>query len=90
MQLRFVVWRLAPGYFFAEDFFAGEAFFAVLFLAAEPAGFFAADLDDAFFAVLFFPVDLAADFADDFFAADFFEPLAVLVAISYLFSFKFW
>lgn len=76
------------------DFFAADldgaavlddAFDAVLFLLPPVA----ADL---------VPVDLAADLgaavADDFFADDFvelaFEPLAVLVAISYLFSFDFW
>lgn len=78
----------------AADFFAADlvgtadlddAFDAVLFLLLPVA----ADL---------VPVDLAADLvavvADDFFADDFvelaFEPLAVLVAISYLFSFDFW
>lgn len=78
----------------AVDFFAADlvgaavlddAFDAVLFLLLPVA----ADL---------VPVDLAADLgaavADDFFADDFvelaFEPLAVLVAISYLFSFDCW
>ena len=81
------------------DFFAAEVFFdePVVLLGAD---FFAADLDgvvdldDAFDAVLFLLPPVAADLvADDFFADDFvelaFEPLAVLVAISYL-SFSFW
>ena len=102
--MRVVVRRLATDYFFAEDFFAEDLlapdFFAVLFVDAEPPDFLAVDLDDDFFAELFLlpvdlvPVDLVPDFADDFFADDFveldFEPLDVLVAISYLFSFKFW